>query len=148
MTTQTSFHAEATTGTTTGTSRSQFLRRVLWGNATFSTLCALVILFALGPVTTFMGWPLQWPLLVLGIGLLPFALFVAYVARQQPFNQSLAWVVIEMDIAWVIGSAAILMLSWPVSTTVEGKWAIGIVAEIVATFAILQYVGVRRLAKG
>lgn len=128
-------------------SRSRFLRRVLWGNAIFSTLCALIILLDLSTVTAFMGWPLQWPLALLGIGLLPFALFVATVARKQPFNKMLAWVVIELDLAWVIASATILLLGWPASTTVGGRWAIGVIAEIVATFAILQYIGVRRLSE-
>ena len=146
MTTQVSpSYRETATTNTASNDRSTFLRRVLWGNAIFSTLCALIILLGLGPVTTFMGWPLQWPLLVLGLGLLPFAFFVASVARKTPFNTTLAWIVIEMDIAWVIGSAAILMIGWPASTTVGGQWAIGIVAEIVALFAILQYFGVRRL---
>jgi hypothetical protein len=85
---------------------------------------------------------------VIGIGLLPFALFVASVARSRPFNPKLAWIVIEMDMLWVIGSALILILGWPAATTVGGRWAIGIIAEIVATFAILQYFGVHRLRKG
>lgn len=147
MSTQTSSYTEGTSEPTIGRDRSVFLRRVLWGNVLFSTLCALVILLDLGPVTNFLGWPLQWPLLVVGLGLLPFALFVAYVARTKPFHKTLAWVVIEMDIAWVIASAAILMLGWPAGTTVGGKWAIGIVAEIVAAFAILQYFGLRRLGR-
>lgn len=127
------------------TDQSRFLRRVLWGNAIFSTLCALIILIDLGPVSHFLGWPLQWPLALIGVGLLPFAFFVAYVARQQPLQKSLTWVVIEMDVLWVLASIIVLVVGWPASTTVAGKWTIGAVAEVVALFAILQYVGVRRL---
>ncbi|MEZ4674323.1 MAG: hypothetical protein R2932_08785 [Caldilineaceae bacterium] len=94
-----------------------------------------------------MGWSIQWPLLIVGIGLLPFAFFVAQVARQKPLNRTLVWIVIEMDLLWVIASATILLFGWPATTTVGGMWAIAIVAEIVATFAILQYVGIRRLGR-
>ena len=94
-----------------------------------------------------LGWPLLWPLRMIGIGLLPFALFVFQIARQRPLNRRRAWVVVEMDLAWIVSSIAILLLRWPATTTVGGWWTIGVIAEIVAIFAILQVLGLRRAGK-
>ena len=124
-----------------------FLRRILVGNAIFSTLCALILLIDTGPVALFLGWPLLWPLRMIGIGLLPFALFVFQIARQSPLSRWLAWVVVGMDLAWIVSSMAILLLDWPATTTVSGWWTVGVIAEIVATFAILQVLGLRRAGK-
>lgn len=149
MTTQISNHPSAveTNRSTAQETKGQsaFLRWVLYANAIFSTLCAALLLIDSGPVSRFMGWPLQWPLIIIGAGLLPFALFVFQSARRLPQSRRLVWAIFEMDLLWVIGSIIILLFSWPASTTVGGRWAIGIVAEIVALFAILEYIGLRRM---
>lgn len=40
-----------------------------------------------------------------------------------------------------------MILSSPPALTAAAKWAIGIVADIVAVFALLQYLGLRRAAR-
>ena len=49
------------------------------------------------------------------------------------------------DLAWVIGSYPLLFVV-PFSTT--GKWIVGIVAEVVLLFALMQWLGIRRIRKG
>ena len=49
-----------------------------------------------------------------------------------------------LDVLWVLGSVA-LIFSNQIPLTVAGKWAVALVADVVALFAVLQYVGVRRM---
>jgi hypothetical protein len=51
------------------------------------------------------------------------------------------------DLAWVIASAGLIFANL-VDFTTAGKWAIAILADVVLVFAIVQFVGLRRLAKG
>jgi hypothetical protein len=43
-----------------------------------------------------------------------------------------------IDSAWVVGSVILLLSSW-IPFTTEGKWAVGVVAVIVAMFASLEF---------
>ena len=65
-------------------------------------------------------------------------------ARKQQVKKSDAWIAVLMDVAWVLGSY-ILIFIVPFST--EGKWVVGVVAELVLAFAVLQFVGIRRIQK-
>jgi len=65
-------------------------------------------------------------------------------ARKQQVKKSDAWIAVLMDVAWVVGSY-ILIFTVPFST--EGKWVVGVVAELVLVFAVLQFVGIRRIQK-
>jgi hypothetical protein len=54
------------------------------------------------------------------------------------------WMAVLMDLAWVLGSYVLIFVV-PFST--EGKWVVGVVAELVLVFAVLQFVGIRRIQK-
>ena len=56
-----------------------------------------------------------------------------------------AWIAVILDVAWVIGSYPLLFVV-PFSTS--GKWIVGIVAEVVMLFALVQWLGIRRIRKG
>lgn len=124
--------------------RACFLRRALMGNALFSTLSGLTILFAQGWVLRILGLASNVNLLVLGVGLIVFAVTLVVNARRQQVKKSDAWIAVLMDVAWVLGSY-ILIFIVPFST--EGKWVVGMVAELVLLFAVLQFVGIRRIEK-
>lgn len=47
---------------------------------------------------------------------------------------------------WVAGSAALVFGDWLPLTT-AGIWIIVVLADIVAVFAVLQFIGIRRLAR-
>jgi hypothetical protein len=47
------------------------------------------------------------------------------------------------DVAWVLASVVVVVSGWA-PLTAAGVWAIMIVADIVAVFAVAQYVGLRR----
>jgi hypothetical protein len=114
------------------------------GNAFFSTLSGLTILFAQGWVLRILGLSSSINLLILGVGLIVFALTLVINARKQQVKKSDAWVAVLMDLAWVFGSYVLIFI---VPFSREGKWVVGAVAELVLAFAVLQYVGIRRIQK-
>jgi hypothetical protein len=124
----------------------QLLRRVLQANMVFSGLSGLLLAIGAGPLSRWLGTPAAWMLMVIGFGLLGFAWQLFQTAKQSPIDLRQANAILFMDIAWVIGSALLLFSSWVPFTTV-GWWAVLLVADVVALFAILEYVGIRRVRK-
>jgi hypothetical protein len=127
--------------------KGRFLRRVLQGNAAFSTISGLGVAVASRPLAEFIGLAYPLALVIIGIGLLPFAAFVFGATMKDRIDRRQAITIIAMDLSWVIGSAIILLANWP-PLTVAGKWTVGLLAEAVFTFAVLQMIGLRRLNKG
>ena len=123
---------------------SGFLRKALMGNALFSTLSGLTILFAQGWVLRILGLSTSINLLMLGLGLIVFAATLVVNARKQQVKKSDAWGAVLMDLAWVLGSWVLIFV---VHFSTEGKWVVGLVAEFVLAFAVLQFVGIRRMQK-
>lgn len=124
--------------------RACLLRRALIWNALFSTLSGLTILLAQGWVLRILGLARSVNLLILGVGLMVFAATLVINARKQQVKKSDAWIAVVMDLAWV-ASSCILIFLVPFST--QGKWVVGLVAELVLMFAVLQFVGIRRMQK-
>ncbi len=114
------------------------------GNALFSTLSGLTILVAHDWVLRVLGLSDKITLIVLGISLIAFAATLVINARRKTVKVSDAWVAVMMDLAWVVGSYVLLFIV-PFST--DGKWVVGVVAELVLAFAVLQWVGIRRIRK-
>lgn len=122
----------------------QLLRRVLQANMVFSGLSGLLLAVGAGPLSRWLGIPAAWILVVIGIGLLGFAWQLFQTVKQSPINLRQANIILFMDIAWVIGSALLLFTGW-VAFTTAGWWAVLLVADAVAAFAILEFVGIRRV---
>ena len=125
--------------------RQQLLRRALLANASFSTISGLVLVFAQRWVVRLLGLPETINLITLGISLLVFATILVLFARKNPIKLLDAWIAVILDAAWVIGSYPLLFVV-PFSTS--GKWVVGIVAEVVMVFALMQWLGIRRIRKG
>jgi hypothetical protein len=130
--------------TVTHASEASLLRRTLRANAIFSTISGMVCIGGSGPLAAFLGLGSQVPMIVLGAGLLLFAVGVFMAAAQVPLDRRKARIIILMDAAWVIGSI-LVVVDDPFALTVAGKWAVLGVADIVGVFAALQYIGLRRL---
>lgn len=130
----------------------RLLRRTLWGNAVFSVISGAVLVAAAGP---FARWATHEPVSVLGLdlasifellglGVVVFGGLCGWAASRQAVPQGLARLIFAADIAWVAGSALVLML--PAAWTGIGIAGIAVVALIVADIAILEYLGLRRLS--
>ncbi len=119
------------------------LTRSLAANAGFSAATGVVLLAASAPLSRWLEIP-RWSTIAVGLGLLPFAGWVAVTAREP--RREMVRLVIFSDLAWV--SIAIIVLTLYqgfMSTT--GLWALVVVTVVVADFAILQTIGLRRAAR-
>jgi len=122
----------------------RLLRNSLRGNAAFSTLSGLT--FAVGASTLAPPIGLADPriLMSIGVGLLGFAGYLAFVASRPELPVPTALQIVWADLAWVL-------ITIPLALTVlnfTGILATLAIADVVLLFAILQYVGVRRIRNG
>lgn len=116
------------------------LTSTLTVNASLSTTIGVALLVAAGPLPDWLGIP-AWIGLLLGIGLVLFAVQVLRVARNPRRAQVIQ--VIGADVIWVVGAATVILV-FPGSMSTAGLWALGGVTAVVALFAVLQTVGLRR----
>lgn len=121
------------------------LRNAIRGNAIFSALSGFALALAAKPLAALMG--LQPPLILtlLGVILLAYAALLYRTTTQIEINLSMARTAIVLDLLWVAGSVILLATGWAPFTT-AGKWIVALLADIVALFAIWQYVGLRRMS--
>lgn len=124
--------------------RQGFLKRALIVNAVFSVFSGLAILAANRWLVRFLGLPDKISLTILGLSLIGFALMLGLNARRQNIRITEAWIAVITDAVWVAGSFALIFL---VPFSVEGKWVVAVVAELVLAFAILQWLGIQRIRK-
>jgi hypothetical protein len=75
--------------------------------------------------------------------LLPFAVAVAWLARRDEVSPAGVWAVIAANALWAVDSVVLLFTGW-VAPTMLGYGFIVFQAVVVAAFAELQYVGLRR----
>jgi hypothetical protein len=118
------------------------LRRALQANAAFSAVSGAVLIAGAGPLGAASGLP-AIALTIMGAILIPYGLFIAYAATRPAIDRRVAWAAIVLDALWVIDSLIILATGWA-PLTPAGWWAVLILALVVAIFAEVQYLGLRR----
>ena len=128
------------------TQNDLLLRKALFVNMIFSEVSAVLFLVAGSAIDRFMGTAEPMLYIGLGIGLLVFAGFIFWVRRQEIIKVWQAGAIVVMDLIWVLGSAALLLSPNPLTT--GGMWAVALVADIVLVFAIVQFLGIRRMRSG
>jgi hypothetical protein len=124
--------------------RQGLLKTALTGNAVFSVISGVAILFANRWVVKFLGLPDKVSLALLGISLIVYAVLLWLSARRATIKITGAWAAIVMDVVWVVGSYALIVV---VPFSVGGKWVVALVAELVLAFALLQWMGVRKVLR-
>lgn len=121
------------------TSNTRLLKTSLLANAVFSGLSGSSFILMAQQITPFLDWFSPWFIIVIGIGLLGFSLFVARAAHT--LNTEAIKVIILMDILWVIASTLLLITPW---LAPAAKWAATDLALVVTILAVLQSVGLKR----
>lgn len=118
------------------------LRGTLAADGLFEVGCAAACLLATQPLSAALGLSSTIVTLV-GIGLLPAAGLMLWLASQQRPNLKLAQLVafVNADFA-LLGAILVLMGWWPAGT--DGKWIVGILSLDFAIFAALEFLGVQR----
>lgn len=119
---------------------TRLLRWSLQGNAWFSGLSGLLFLRGAESIAMFLGISAFWIIRALGLGLILYALWLLMTVRRPTLNRREVMTTIGLDTAWVFCSALRLIAN-PLSLSIAGKWAVVIVADIVAIFAALQFYG-------
>jgi hypothetical protein len=121
------------------------IQRVLWTNTAFSIFSGLLLIIAAQPIAGLLGVANPLIMAVLGGLIIGFGVVVYLIGRApQPLPVA---AVIALDVAWVVGSAAILFGNL-LPLTDDGRWLILIVADIVLILAIAEIVGLRRMLRG
>lgn len=126
------------------TNSQNFIRRILYGNAVFSGVSGLLFVFASNPIANFIGISTPLVILAIGIGLAGYAALIYTNASRAQISRSSVLLAIIADSTWVLLSIVLLVTGW-VPFSVEGKWAVGIIAIIVDIFATLQFIEWRKM---
>jgi hypothetical protein len=121
---------------------TSFLRQVMLADAAASAACGTLMLAGGGALADILGLP---PMLLRGAGLalLPYALLVAVLARRPTMRPAFVWAVILCNAAWVVDSLLLLLGGWA-SPTMLGSVFVIAQAAVVALFAELQVIGLKR----
>ena len=122
------------------------LHIALRSNAIFCDVSGFVMVLAAKPLSQFLGLQNPAILVGLGIGLIAWALMLFWGSAQTEVPRWLAWLAIDGDLAWVVGSV-IVLLSPAIHLTTAGKWTIAITADVVLVFAIWQFFALRSVQK-
>ena len=90
-------------------SASIFLRRVLWADAAVSLAMALLLIFGASAIASLTALP---EILLSGAGwaLIPWIAFVAFTATGNPLRTWLAWLVVALNVVWVVESGFLLAM--------------------------------------
>lgn len=118
------------------------LTSVLRANYLFSTITGAGLVVASVALRDWIGVP-QWLIVAVGVGLLPFAIFVRHVSRT--LEPRLVLMVIGGDLAWV-AAAVVILVGFPDSMTTAGRWVFGLVSLAVADFAFFQWRGLKAIS--
>jgi len=124
--------------------RQDLLKKALTGNAVFTVVSGLAILFANRWLVKFLGLPDKVSLAILGVSLIVYAAILWLNARRPKIKITDAWIAVILDAVWVIGSYVMIFVA-PFS--VNGKWVVALLAELLMAFAILQWLGIRKIRK-
>ena len=124
--------------------KQKLLRRALQGNALFSVISGALVLAINRTLVEFLGLPSSASLTPLGIGLLVYAGWLLWNARREKIRIVDAWMAVALDMVWVVGSYALL---FAVRFSSSGKWVVALVAELVLLFAVMQWLGLRRVGR-
>jgi hypothetical protein len=120
---------------------SSFLRRALTADAAISGATGAVMIVAADVLARLLDVPATL-LRYAGISLIPFVAYVLYLSRRPALTSGSVWLVITLNIAWVIASG-VLLLSGEIHPNALGYAFVIAQAIAVAAFAEMQYVGLR-----
>ena len=121
------------------------LRHALKANSLFSAASGSVLVIA-GPwLASVVGVGPGWLYRSIGVGLVLYGIGLWHNAKRTDINLTEVRWALAMDWLWVIGSAALVLLVPTINDA--GVWIVVVVGLIVADFAVVQGLGMRRLRK-
>jgi hypothetical protein len=126
-------------------SASIFLRRVLWADAAVSLAMALLLIFGASAIASLTALP---EMLLSGAGwvLMPWVALVAFTATGNPLRTRLAWLVVALNVVWVVESGFLLAMD-SITTNALGVSFVLAQAFGVLVLAALQATGLLALRR-
>lgn len=124
------------------TDRLSLLRLTLGINAVATAVSGVALVTGAGPLAPVLGLPGPLPAVVVGGLFLAIAAYVWW-ARGEPLDLSAAATVLALDVAYVL-AGVVLLLAWPAALSPLGRLLLALTADVVAVFAVLEFVGLRR----
>ncbi len=121
-----------------------FLRRVLLADGLASLVMGTLLTLGAGVLTGLLGLPAPM-LRGAGVVLLPWAALVAWLAYRPAMPRRAVWVVVVLNVIWVVDSV-LLLASGLVAPTMLGTMFVLGQALAVAALAAAQIVGLRAAA--
>ena len=122
------------------------LRYALRANSLFSTTSGLALTLG-GPwFASVVGVGPGWLYRAIGVGLVLYGIGLWSNANRSEINLTEVRWALAMDWLWVIGSVAVVLLAPAINEA--GVWIVGIVGVVVADFAVVQWLGMRRVRIG
>lgn len=124
------------------TAPGSLLRRALLADVVVTGGAGLLLALATGPLGDLFDLPTLL-LRLAGIGLLPYTAVVFYVASRASIPRRGVWAIVGLNLLWAIDSLLLLVTGW-VEPSALGVAFVVAQAPIVAAFAGIQYLGLRR----
>ena len=121
---------------------SPFLRRVLLADAATSGATGLLMMLGAAAAGELLGIP-DALVRYAGLTLLPFAALVALLATRENLWRAGVWAVVVCNALWAADSVLLLLTGW-IEPNELGIAFIVAQALVVAVFAELEYLGLRR----
>ena len=118
------------------------LKTVLLLDAAVTGTNGLAYVAGVGFLDSLLG-PSTAHLLVVGAFLIACSAILATIATRRPIPRGWAMFAIEVNVAWMIGSIAVVMFDWFDLTATGSVWTI-LQAGIVGAFAAMQLGALRR----
>jgi hypothetical protein len=120
----------------------RLLRKALLANAGFSLLSAVIIVGWQHQLVRLLGIPPRFHPISLAFALALFSIWLLVCAVRNQIKLLDARLAVGMDVTWVIASLPVVAFT---DLTGPGKLVVGVVATIVLSFAVSQWIGIRRI---
>lgn len=120
---------------------NEVLRKVLWFDAWAS---AATLAVAIAGASLLGGWldvSVGAPVAV-GVVLIPWAYFLAHVARRNPLRRAEVGAVVIGNLGWAV-AAAVLIVGFPDVLSTSGKWIVGVFSLAVLDLGVVEWIGLR-----
>ena len=120
------------------------LRQIVLADGIVCSISGLMLILASSVLARPLGLPEE---LLRGAGLilLPYGLFVSFVARRHPLVRMAVWAIVMINVLWVIESF-MLLLGGSLAPTMLGTGFVIVQALVGGLFAILEVVWLRRFS--
>ena len=123
-------------------SEPSFLRLALIADAAVSGFTGLAMVLGAGIVDGLLGLPATL-LHYAGLSLIPFAALVGFIATRERLSRPAVWAIIAYNALWAVDSIVLIAGGWLTPTLLGYAFTVA-QAIVVAAFAELQYVGMRK----